>query len=68
MQNNFFLIENPYYIPTKHFKNNKFCPNAIFFKKCKMPCPWFDTSYCTAIYYSKTQEKAAKEWRRNNAE
>ena len=68
MQNKFFLIENPYHIPSKHFKSDKFCPNAIFFKKCKMPCVWFDTPYCTAIFYTETQEKVAKEWRKNNAE
>ena len=68
MQNNFYLIENPYHIPTKHCKSNKFCPNAIFFNKCKTPCLWFDTYYCTAVYYSETQKKVAEEWRKINAE
>lgn len=58
------LINNPYYIPTKHYSNDKFCPMGIIDRDiyCTMPCFLFDSQYCTYWIHGYNQEKAVKEW------
>lgn len=72
MQNDIIFIEDPDFIPTKHFKNNKFCINGVISKKkCKMPCIYFDTIYCTCVCYTEKQEKLVLKYLKevtNNAE
>lgn len=63
---NMILIDNPYYCLNK-YTNGKFCPMGILNrdKYCILPCFFFDTPYCTYWISTYHQEKAAKEWEKN---